>query len=44
MERPFKAGDYTFKTLTDEECEKCRSKMSTIEEIYAEWVDPKKIK
>lgn len=43
-ERPFVVGDYTFKKLTDEECEKCHSKMSTIEEIYAEWVDPKKSK
>ncbi|MFW9772214.1 MAG: hypothetical protein ACFFFB_02390 [Candidatus Heimdallarchaeota archaeon] len=43
-ERPFKVGDYTFKKLNDEECEKCHSTMSSIEEIYAEWVDPKKSK
>ncbi len=44
-ERPFKAGDYTFKKLTDEECEKChRNKSLSIEEIYAEWIDPKKSK
>jgi len=41
--RPFKVGDYTFKKLIDEECEKCKSKKSlTIEEIYSEWIDPKK--
>lgn len=42
-ERPFKVGDYTFKKLIDEECEKChRSKSLIIEEIYSEWIDPKK--
>ena len=44
-ERPFKVGDYTFKKIDDEECEKChRSKSLTIEEIYSEWIDPKKRK
>jgi len=43
-ERSFKVGDYTFKNISDEECEKCHSKSLTIEEIYAEWVDPKKNK
>ena len=41
--RLFKTGDFVFKKLTDEECEKChRSKSLTIIEIYSEWVDPKK--
>lgn len=41
--RQFKAGDFVFKKLTDEECEKCqRSKSLTIIEIYSEWIDPKK--
>ncbi|MFX1456928.1 MAG: hypothetical protein ACFFDB_16250 [Promethearchaeota archaeon] len=40
--RTFKAGDYVFKKLTDEECEKCHnSKALTIIEIYSEWIDPK---
>jgi len=39
----FKVGDFTFKKLEDEECEKChRNKSLIIEEIYSEWVDPKK--
>ncbi|MFX1356196.1 MAG: hypothetical protein ACFFA8_02845 [Promethearchaeota archaeon] len=42
-ERPFKIGDFTFKKLDDEECEKCHSSKSLyIEEIYSEWIDPKK--
>ena len=41
--RLFKVGDFVFKKLTDEECEKChKSKSMTIVEIYSEWVDPKK--
>jgi hypothetical protein len=41
--RLFKAGDFVFKKLTDEECEKChQSKSLTVIEIYSEWVDPKK--
>jgi len=43
--REFKAGDFVFKKLTDEECENChQSKVLTIVEIYSEWIDPKKIK
>ncbi|NHJ26154.1 MAG: hypothetical protein EAX89_16365 [Candidatus Lokiarchaeota archaeon] len=43
--RDFKVGDYTFKKLTDEECNECKkSKWLTIEEIYSEWKDPKKKK
>ena len=43
--RSFKPGDFVFKKLTDEECEKCHTKQSlTIVEIYSEWVDPKKQK
>ncbi|MEJ2293929.1 MAG: hypothetical protein P8Y23_04105 [Candidatus Lokiarchaeota archaeon] len=42
-ERPFKVGDYTFKALSDEICEKCKKSQSLdIEEIYSEWIDPKK--
>ncbi|MFX1329355.1 MAG: hypothetical protein ACFE91_14595 [Promethearchaeota archaeon] len=41
--RTFKPGDYVFKKLNEEECEKChRSKSLTIVEIYSEWIDPKK--
>ncbi|MHA2088236.1 MAG: hypothetical protein ACW972_08160 [Promethearchaeota archaeon] len=40
--REFKVGDFVFKNLTDEECEKCQSKGLTIVEIYSEWIDPKK--
>lgn len=43
--REFKPGDYFFKKLTEEECDKChRSKSLTIVEIYSEWIDPKKSK
>jgi hypothetical protein len=42
--REFKPGDYTFKKLDDEECEKCHSRSGKIEEIYSEWIDPKKEK
>lgn len=41
--RTFKPGDFTFKKLSDEHCEKCSAKNSlTITEIYSEWIDPKK--
>jgi Zn finger protein HypA/HybF involved in hydrogenase expression len=41
--RLFKPGDFVFKELTDEECEKChRSSSLSIVEIYSEWVNPKK--
>jgi len=41
--RIFKLGDFVFKKVEDEECEKChRTKSLTIVEIYSEWVDPKK--
>jgi len=43
--REFKPGDFVFKKLTDEECEKCHKiKSLTVIEIYSEWVDPKKKK
>jgi len=42
-ERPFKEGDYTFKALSNETCKKCnKSHNLMIEEIYSEWIDPKK--
>ena len=41
--REFKVGDYIFKKLTDEQCNKCNKKDSLeIGEIYSEWIDPKK--
>ena len=43
-ERPFKPGDYTFKKVTDEQCEKCQRTKLNITEIYSEFVDPKKDK
>lgn len=43
--RLFKPGDFVFKKLTGEECEKChRTKSLTVVEIYSEWIDPKKNK
>ncbi|TFG23207.1 MAG: hypothetical protein EU529_08065 [Promethearchaeota archaeon] len=42
--RPFKPGDFTFKKLTDEECQKCGLRKLTIVEVYSEWIDPKKKK
>ena len=42
--RNFKNGDFTFKKLTDQQCEKCHSNKLSIVEIYSEWVDPKKKK
>ena len=43
--RTFKAGDYTFKKLPEEACEKCKApKVLSIVEIYSEWIDPKKKK
>ncbi|NVM38227.1 MAG: hypothetical protein HWN81_21715 [Candidatus Lokiarchaeota archaeon] len=45
ISRVFKPGDYVFKKVEDEECEKCHRKKSlTIVEIYSEWIDPKKKK
>ncbi len=41
--RVFKLGDYIFRKIPEEECEKCHKLQSlTIIEIYSEWVDPKK--
>ncbi len=41
--RVFKLGDYIFRKVPEEECEKCHKKQSlTIIEIYSEWIDPKK--
>ena len=43
--RSFKPGDFVFKKISDEGCNKCnRSKSLTIVEIYSEWIDPKKEK
>ena len=43
--REFKTGDFVFKKVDDEECKECqRKKTLNIEEIYSEWVDPKKKK
>ncbi|MFW9823176.1 MAG: hypothetical protein ACFFE4_09585 [Candidatus Thorarchaeota archaeon] len=43
--RTFKEGDFVFKKILDEMCEKCNKRGSlTIVEIYSEWVDPKKKK
>jgi hypothetical protein len=43
--RLFKPGDYIFKKVPEEECEKCHKLQSlTIIEIYSEWIDPKKKK
>jgi len=45
ISRIFKPGDYIFKKLLDEECEKChRTKTLSVIEIYSEWIDPKKAK
>ncbi|MFX1396714.1 MAG: hypothetical protein ACFFAS_06675 [Promethearchaeota archaeon] len=42
-ERGFLPGDYTFKKNNEEICQKCREKGNiTIEEIFSEWVEPKK--
>ena len=41
--RIFKPGDFVFRKIEDEECEKChRTGTLTIVEIYSEWIDPKK--
>ncbi len=42
--RAFKPGDFVFKELTDEECEKCQRRKLSIIEIYSEWINPKKEK
>ena len=42
--RTFSTGDFTFKKLTDEKCEKCKQRALTIEEIYSEFYDTKKDK
>jgi len=43
--REFKAGDYVFKKVSDEDCKECnRNTILDIEEIYSEWIDPKKEK
>jgi len=41
--RKFTEGDYIFKKIDDEECKEChRSKILEVEEIFSEWIDPKK--
>ena len=42
--RAFKPGDFVFKELSDESCEKCHSRKLTVIEIYSEWINPKKEK
>jgi Zn finger protein HypA/HybF involved in hydrogenase expression len=43
--RDFKPGDFVFKEIRDEECERCqRRRALTIIEIYSEWINPKKSK
>ncbi len=43
--REFKKGDYTFKKISEEKCPKCgNEKDLLIEEIFSEWIDPKKQK
>ena len=43
--RLFKPGDFTFKKLTDENCKECsKDNVLVIEEIYTEWINPKKKK
>jgi Zn finger protein HypA/HybF involved in hydrogenase expression len=42
--RIFKPGDFVFKELSDEECEKCHSRKLAVIEIYSEWINPKKEK
>jgi Zn finger protein HypA/HybF involved in hydrogenase expression len=45
ISQEFKEGDFVFKELNGEECEKCHQKESLIIiEIYSEWIDPKKKK
>ena len=42
-DREFKPGDFTFKKLTDENCKECdEEKTLIIQEIYSEWIKPKK--
>ncbi|TFG25619.1 MAG: hypothetical protein EU533_00960 [Promethearchaeota archaeon] len=42
-DREFKPGDFTFKKLTDEKCKECdQEKTLIIQEIYSEWIKPKK--
>ena len=43
--REFIIGDYVFKKIDDEECKEClRTRTLSIDEIYSEWIDPKKNK
>jgi len=43
--REFKTGDFVFKKVNDENCKECnRSSTLIVEEIYSEWIDPKKKK
>ena len=43
--RSYKSGDFTFKKITDEKCKECsKDNVLVIEEIYSEWIDPKKKK
>lgn len=42
--REFKKGDFTFKKLSEEKCPKCSAEKNLmIEEIYSEWLDPRKV-
>ncbi|MHA1670549.1 MAG: hypothetical protein ACTSV5_08200 [Promethearchaeota archaeon] len=43
--RLYKPEDFTFKKLTDEKCKECsKDNVLIIEEIYSEWINPKKKK
>ena len=43
--REFRAGDFVFKEISDENCKECnRNTTLIVEEIYSEWIDPKKKK
>ena len=42
--RTVNTGDFTFKKIANEECEKCKRRALTIEEIYSEFYDTKKNK
>ena len=42
--RSFTPGDFTFKKLTDEKCKEGSKDTLVIEEIYSEWINPKKNK
>ena len=45
IQRKFKPGDYTYKDLSEEKCDKCQKPNTlTITEIFSEWYKIKKEK